>query len=184
MSWLIDGQQRVTTLSRVLSGDEGIEVVFNYDTEHFRLANAASRNDPAWVRVADLFDDHVYREMWQEIPQTRRGTERVARFEKVRSIRNYEIPVVEMIDHTFEDAVLAFTRINSLGVRLRTQDIENAKVSARHSGLIADEVIPFTDKPRRGSGGAPTITWASASPQTGLGQQPSGRITLPTSNGR
>jgi hypothetical protein len=146
MSWLIDGQQRVTTLSRVISGDEGIDVVFNYETEHFRLANAATRNDATWVRVADLFDEHVYREVRHEIPLTKRGAEREARFEKVRAIRNYEIPVVEMIDHTFEDAVDAFTRINSLGVRLRTQDIENARVSARHSGLIANEVIPFMDK--------------------------------------
>lgn len=29
MNWLIDGQQRVITLARTLSGDEGIEVVFN-----------------------------------------------------------------------------------------------------------------------------------------------------------
>src|SRR6266478_6388811 len=29
MSWLIDGQQRVITLARTLSGDEDIEVVFN-----------------------------------------------------------------------------------------------------------------------------------------------------------
>src|SRR5688572_25675248 len=28
VSWLIDGQQRVITLSRCMSGDEGIDVVF------------------------------------------------------------------------------------------------------------------------------------------------------------
>jgi hypothetical protein len=38
VSWLIDGQQRVITLSRILSGDEGIEVVFNPDEDEFRLA--------------------------------------------------------------------------------------------------------------------------------------------------
>jgi hypothetical protein len=50
-----------------------------------------------------------------------------------------------MLDHSFDDAVDAFTRINSLGVRLKQQDIESARIAARHSGLIADEVVPFTE---------------------------------------
>src|SRR5687767_6194077 len=31
VSWLIDGQQRVITLARTMTGDEGIEVVFHPD---------------------------------------------------------------------------------------------------------------------------------------------------------
>ncbi len=50
-----------------------------------------------------------------------------------------------MVDHTFEDAVQAFSRINTLGVRLKRSDIESARVAARHSGFIADEVGPFID---------------------------------------
>src|SRR5205823_5934138 len=46
MSWLIDGQQRVITLSRTLNGDEGIDVVFHPDDEVFLLANAATSRDP------------------------------------------------------------------------------------------------------------------------------------------
>src|SRR5579872_5494601 len=44
MSWLIDGQQRVLTLDRTMSGDQGIDVVFHPDHNEFRLANAATRN--------------------------------------------------------------------------------------------------------------------------------------------
>src|ERR1700694_325384 len=46
MNWLINGQQRVITLSRVMNGDEGIDVVFDPQREEFRLANAATRQDP------------------------------------------------------------------------------------------------------------------------------------------
>jgi hypothetical protein len=145
MSWLIDGQQRVMTLSRVMSGDEGIEVLFNPKSDQFSLANAATRHDANWVRVADLFDDAIYRELRRELPETKKGAKLEAIFDKVRGIRDYEIPVVHMVDHSFEDAVDAFTRINSLGVRLGKQDIESAQVAARHSGLIADEVVPFTE---------------------------------------
>jgi uncharacterized protein with ParB-like and HNH nuclease domain len=45
VNWLIDGQQRITALSRVKNGDQGIDVVFNPDEERFALANAATRND-------------------------------------------------------------------------------------------------------------------------------------------
>lgn len=146
MSWLIDGQQRVMTLSRAMSGDEGIEVLFNAETEQFSLSNVATHHDQNWVRVADLFDDAVYRELRRELPTGRRGARLEAVFDKVRAVRDYEIPVVRMLDHSFEDAVDAFTRINSLGVRLKQQDIESAKVAARHSGLIADEVVPFMER--------------------------------------
>jgi uncharacterized protein with ParB-like and HNH nuclease domain len=47
MRWLIDGQQRVITLARTMSGDDDIDVVFNpeKDEDNFRLAKAATRND-------------------------------------------------------------------------------------------------------------------------------------------
>jgi hypothetical protein len=145
MSWLVDGQQRVMTLSRVMSGDEGIEVLFNHETDEFSLANVATRHDPNWVRVADLFDDAVYRELRRDLPGGRKGTKLEESFDRVRAIREYEIPVVYMVDHSFEDAVDAFTRINSLGMRLKQADIESAQIAARHSGLIADDVVPFME---------------------------------------
>ena len=145
MNWLVDGQQRVITLSRVMDGDDGIEVLFNSETGKFSLANAATKHDPAWVRVADLLDDNRYRAMRRELPSGRKGAKLEEAFDRVRAISDYEVPVVHMVDHKFEDAVDAFTRINSLGTRLKQQDIDAARVAARHSGMIADRVIPFAE---------------------------------------
>src|SRR5664280_194901 len=132
VSWLIDGQQRVITLSRTMNGDEGIEVVFHPANDEFRLANAATRHDPNWFRVADLWDDDLYRQLRRNL-EARRDADRIeAKFEKVRAILDYEIPLVRMVDHSFDDAVDAFTRINSLGMRLKVEDIESARVAARH----------------------------------------------------
>lgn len=149
VSWLIDGQQRVITLSRLMSGDEGIEVVFNPDEDQFRLANAATRRDNSWIRVSDLFDDESYRQIRRALPEGNKGEKREAQFERVRAIREYEIPAVRMVDHSFDEAVEAFTRINTLGVKLKREDIDSARVAARHSGFIADEVSPFVDELRR-----------------------------------
>jgi len=54
-----------------------------------------------------------------------------------------------MIDHSFDQAVEAFTRINTLGVKLKREDIDSARIAAQHSGFIADEVAPFVNELRR-----------------------------------
>src|SRR5713226_8619957 len=118
MNWLIDGQQRVITLARTLSGDENIEVVFNPREDQFRLVNAATRNDRNWVRIAELWDDELYRQLRRNLDASGPADKREASFEKVRRILDYEVPLVRMVDHTFTDAVLAFERINTLGVKL------------------------------------------------------------------
>lgn len=149
MSWLIDGQQRVITLARTLNGDEGIDVVFHPEQDEFRLANAATRTDRNWFHVSELWDDERYRELRRSLDGSRAADRREARFEAVRRILDYEVPLVRMVDHTFDDAVRAFARINTLGVRLKSEDIESAEVAARHSGFIADEVTPFLNEVQR-----------------------------------
>ena len=143
MSWLIDGQQRVITLARTMSGDEDIEVVFNPKEDKFRLANAATRNDRNWIRIAELWGDELYRQLRRNLDGGSTADKREARFEEVRRILDYEVPLVRMVDHSFKDAVLAFERIDTLGVRLKKEDIESAHVASRHTGFIADEVAPF-----------------------------------------
>ena len=149
MNWLIDGQQRIMTLSRTMYGDEGIDVVFHPDQEEFRLANAATRKDDHWVRVSELWDDDKYRHLRRNLDESRGADRREARFERVRRILDYEIPIVRMVDHSFRAAVDAFTRINTLGVRLKKEDIESAEVAAKHSGFVADQVTPFLQRLRQ-----------------------------------
>lgn len=66
------------------------------------------------------------------------------RFERVRGILDYEVPAVRMEEYSFENAVEAFTRINTLGVKLKKEDIESARVAARHTGFIANEVAALS----------------------------------------
>jgi hypothetical protein len=152
MSWLIDGQQRVITLARTLSGDEDIDVVFNPQEDTFRLANAATRNDRNWFHVSELWDDELYRQLRRNLAGDRQSDKREAQFERVRAILDYEVPLVRMVDHSFKDAVLAFERINTLGVKLKKADIESAHVASRHTGFIADQVTPFLEKLRKHQG--------------------------------
>jgi hypothetical protein len=146
VSWLIDGQQRVTTLVRVFNGDDGIDLVFSPTEEKFRLTTATTRRSPSWFRVSDILNDKSYREIRRKLLEDLRCHAWEAKLERVRRILDYEIPAVMMIDHSFEEAVEAFERINTLGVKLKKEEVVSAHVSARHSGFIADEVVPFVSK--------------------------------------
>ncbi len=146
INWLIDGQQRIITLSRALNGDEGIDVVLHPEHDEFRLANAVTRKDPSWFRVSELWDDSIYRKVRHNIDGRVDSAKIEEKFDNVRKILDYAIPLVRMVDHSFDNAVNAFTRINTLGVRLKAEDIESAKIAARHSGFVADEVAPFLHK--------------------------------------
>ncbi len=143
VSWLIDGQQRLITLSKIANGDEGIDVVYNPNEDKFLLSNAATEKDANWIRVSEILDDELYRQIRRSLPEGQKGENLEAKFDQVRRILDYEIPAVQMIDFSFEAAVEAFTRINTLGVKLKTEDIESARIAAKHTGFIADEVTPF-----------------------------------------
>jgi hypothetical protein len=140
IGWVIDGQQRLITLSRIR--EEGIDIVYNpHDEGQFALANAATRKSRDWIRLDDIWDDDAFRSLRRSL-----DSERVeAQLERVRAILDYEIPVITMIDHSFVDAVEAFTRINTLGMKLKKADIESAQVASKHTGFIRDEVVPFLE---------------------------------------
>jgi hypothetical protein len=59
--WLIDGQQRMITLDRCHAGDKEIDVVFHPEKREFRLANAATKKNPNWFRLAEIWEDTQYR---------------------------------------------------------------------------------------------------------------------------
>jgi hypothetical protein len=148
MNWLIDGQQRAIILAKTMSGDQDIDVVFNPFEDAFSLANAANRNNPNWIRIAVLWDDELYRDLRRNLDSGSSDKKREASYEKVRRILDYDVPLVSMMGHSFPNAVEAFTRINTLGVKLKTEDIQSAKIAALHSGFIADRVAPFLEKLR------------------------------------
>lgn len=147
LGWLVDGQQRVITLSRTMSGDEGIRVVFNFDTEKFSRENTATQRDPRWVRVDEVWDnDWFSRYMRTHLSDSSKDREIEQRLGRLRNVLDYEVPIVRMIGgYSFEEAADAFKRINSYGVRLTGEDLQNARVAAEHSGFIRQHLIPFLD---------------------------------------
>lgn len=141
VNWLIDGQQRVRTLHHISTGE--IPVIFNPELEQFRLPSAATRNDRSWIAVNDIWDKDRYHQLVRNSDSGSAAERWHEKLATVRNLLNYEVPAVCMLGHRFEQAVNVFERINTQGAKLKGEDIQSAKVAARHTGFIASEVAPF-----------------------------------------
>lgn len=138
--YLLDGQQRLTSLYRVFNDHPEAQVVFNVESEKFQNQSAATRQDRRWVKVYDIvtaeaLSDLVY-SLRDAVPELRAG-EIERRLSRVKAIleREYRFDILE--DFTDEDVADIFVRVNSHGRSLRATDLALATLSARWPGILA-----------------------------------------------
>ena len=70
--YLLDGQQRLTSLHRVFRRHEDADIVFNVENERFQVQSALTAKDARWVRVADVLEadrlSALRREVCEAVP--------------------------------------------------------------------------------------------------------------------
>lgn len=138
--YLLDGQQRLTSLHRVWTGHERARVVFNVEDQRFQIESAGTRRDSRWVPVQQLLngeaDTFELVEMLRDkLPglSAKVINERLGRLRKVADYVYY----VEVLDGlAYEEVTEIFVRVNSRGRRLRTTDLALATLSARWPGSV------------------------------------------------
>lgn len=140
---VVDGQQRLTSLYAVLTGEEiltkdfvhrRIRIAFNPFEEQFEVTDAAIRRDPNWIAdVTTLWRDG-YRSQVREYfarleatldePLSDEVHDRVEdRIDKVRDLRDFRFQVIELgVGADEEQVAEIFVRINSEGVKLNQAD--------------------------------------------------------------
>ncbi|ARQ71015.1 GmrSD restriction endonuclease domain-containing protein [Streptomyces marincola] len=138
--YLLDGQQRLTSLYRVLTDHPEAQVVFNVETEVFQNQSAATRRDKKWIKVydvvgegADVFAVHsALKAAGLGIPDAEIGR-RLNALQKITQ-RDFHMEVL----HDFEYGEVAeiFVRVNSGGRALKTTDLALATLSARSPGFL------------------------------------------------
>lgn len=154
--YLLDGQQRLTSLHRVFTNHAGAQVVFNVETEKFQISSAATKNDPKWVHVPALLAlDGTFakvNELVLKIPSAS-ADELHRRLERVRRIAEYTYHIEVVRNRGYEDVTDIFVRVNSRGRSLKTTDLALATLSARWPGVIAK----FEDEKKNWAGSWPAI---------------------------
>jgi hypothetical protein len=138
--YLLDGQQRLTSLHRVYKNHPQAQVVFNVETERFQIQSAATKKDDRWVTVFDIINGEqgvfalvtrLHERLSQMSPDV--IANRLERLKKV-SDYTYHIEIIESLP--YEEVTDIFVRVNSKGRALGAVDLALATLSARWPGVI------------------------------------------------
>lgn len=138
--YLIDGQQRLTSLYRVFKDHPEAQIVFNVDADQFKNQTNSTRNDPKWIKVAEILDPNVgLLKLVRRLVDAGCGTtdddigERLTRLKNLRDHR-FHIEILR----EFKQAEMAkiFVRVNSGGRHLDNQDLALAMLSADWPGVV------------------------------------------------
>jgi hypothetical protein len=140
--YLIDGQQRLTSLHRVFKGHDEARIVFNVKTERFQRESAANKKDARWVAVSDVLNDSS--DVFSLVEDLRKRLDDLEpkvigqRLDRLRKIADYSYWIEILDDLPYEVVADIFVRVNSRGVRLSSVDLALATLSARWRGIIKE----------------------------------------------
>lgn len=136
--YLLDGQQRLTSLHRVFTGHEKARVVFNVISERFQLESVATKKDARWVPVQTLLrgefkaaEKRALRETYPDIDEDELD-ERVSRVGKIRDYK-YRVEILQHMP--YGEVTEIFVRVNSRGKALTRGDLALATLTAKYPGF-------------------------------------------------
>jgi hypothetical protein len=138
--FLLDGQQRLTSLHRVITDHPDAQIVFHAESQRFQNQSASTAVDPRWIKVAEVVDEKA-----SLLTLTRRlqdagcplaDTEIFARLERLRRLRDRDMHLEILKGFPYEEVAEIFVRVNSAGRRLGTLDLAMATLSASWPGVL------------------------------------------------
>jgi hypothetical protein len=162
--WIVDGQQRVTSLALLFGRkpywwsdapqwnkfykkyDILVNVAKDKDNLEFGLTNPVRSKSNEWLSVRTVLQSPNLSELAIEVSEKLGGSKRFAEFhEKLQSIKTIEnAQLYEIIvDHELEDVAEIFGRLNTAGTKIRESDIIVALVAAKQQGWIRQKFDPF-----------------------------------------
>lgn len=140
---IVDGQQRLTSLFAVLTGqrvltksfeNRQIQIAFRPSDETFEVADAAIRRDPEFIPdITELWKDRyratvraflarLAENRGEEMPEDEEE-DLEGRIDRVRDLRDFRFQVIQLNANADEEQVAEiFVRINSEGVQLNQAD--------------------------------------------------------------
>lgn len=138
---VIDGQQRLTSFLKVLSGD--VRVYFNLETEAFELYSSKLKGQPLWVSVGEVLNEgavKIWLRLKEKLKENKTNEEKyLNRLSRLEKIKDYKIPIEILHTDDYEEVTEAFIRINSKGTRLREAELALAQLALHLPGMVSKE---------------------------------------------
>ncbi len=143
--FVLDGQQRLTALSRVIH-DGNPDIRFNIETEQFEVANAAIKRDPHWIPVHDVFEKGAI-SVAIERNLTGDGArhELLGRLNRLEQVKKTTVPIHILDGFDYDEVTEIFVRVNSKGTRLRQAELAIARLAFRMPGMVTNELKSFEE---------------------------------------
>jgi hypothetical protein len=142
-SILLDGQQRMTTLARVIAPErvppdqKAPDIRFHPGLQEFKTANAIQARDPAWISVSRILADGAqFRELLDplELEKEKEDAWYEVLSEVAKRIRDYHLPVQTLTSDDYETVAEIFNRVNTGGRPLSKGDLIMGALAARWPG--------------------------------------------------
>ena len=142
VQFLLDGQQRITSLYAVIRGHppsffDGDAAAFDgtyfsLDDEAFARRTLSREKDPLWVSVTDVMTQGLapFIRQLNGLPDFQIYYERLAKLYNIRQ-KQFFIDTVSKSHQTIDVVADIFSRVNSQGTRLNKADLALATISAR-----------------------------------------------------
>ena len=162
--WIVDGQQRVTSLA-LLFGKKPywwanaaqwnkfyekynilVNIAKDKDDLEFGLVNPVRRKSSEWISVRSVLHSTNLSQLAIDMSEKLGNNLRFAEIhEKLQSIRQIESAQLYeiIVDHELEDVAEIFGRLNTAGTKIKESDIIVALVAAKQQGWIRQKFNPF-----------------------------------------
>ncbi|MBO2605696.1 DUF262 domain-containing protein [Shewanella algae] len=130
--YIIDGQQRVTTLFYCLSGSRSnedlaklCEVYFDLEREEFVHADGEPR--PDYFPVSKLLNTLEFLKETKRLLESTGNIHYVEKAEILANkIRKYKISTIDLVGNTLDEAIEIFTRLNKTGLKIDAVEMISA----------------------------------------------------------
>lgn len=149
---ILDGQQRLTTLYMLITGNtppyytardiqnDPRDLFFNLDTGEFEYYSSRMQRNPLWCRVVDCFNKsiNVFEVAKQLSEDDGQAFELAQRYQnnlgRLKGIRSMDLPIQLVPSHArIDDAIDVFDRVNSQGTKLTEAELALTHITGKWS---------------------------------------------------
>lgn len=147
--WVVDGQQRITSLANALHDDAAADPRFAlaYDVRAGRIVGRPTIEDPYVIPLPIIFDLARVLQWFATHPEA--GDYKDTAFELTKNFRQFSIPAYQVVQENTDTLEDIFDRMNNYGKRLRRSEIFSALNSGTESDaagrLTIDEISDHVD---------------------------------------
>ncbi len=150
---LLDGQQRLTSLTAIILGQDllvsnkkrPIDIAFNLHSEKFEVAGPRQRREKGWISLSKLYTQSAMR-IWRDLDLSDIDAEEeevlYKRIERLQDIPKYEYNINVLEEMDYKEVTDIFVRINSGGTKLNSADLTLAQMSVIWRG-ITEEIAGY-----------------------------------------